>query len=572
MTGAGAATLDQFALWSGLLGGLALFLFGLDLMTGALKRTAGDRMRTLLGKVTRNRLAGVAVGALVTGIVNSSSVTTVILVGFISAGMLSMAQSVSIIMGANIGSTVTAQILAFNVTRFALPLVTLGFLVAFLSKDEDRQDYGRILLGAGLVFYGMGVMSTAMAPLRLYPPFVTFLGSLDSPLPAVLAGAVFTAVVQSSAATTGLVIVLAGQGLMTLETAIAVTLGANIGTCATAGLAAIGKPREAVRAAVVHVLFNVVGVLIWIGFIPELAELARSVSPGVAGPAGAGHAAADLPRQVANAHTIFNVANTLLLVGFTAQIARLVERLVPDRPLSAEEPLAPKFLDESLLSTPAMALHSARFELGRMGDYVADMLDRALPPVLSDSRSALTALAALDKPVDRLHRALLDYLGRISLGSLSSEQADNLMQLVEVANDLEHVADTIATDMVTSARKRIDERGSVVPDAAKRIGLYHAQVARALRQAVRAVVEEDVEAAASVRGMKREVTEIAHEISRDRFRTLPRGPHGPGGPGATVTGYVREVELLEILDGVFKIARRIARSQIPHADKAAQPA
>ena len=335
--------LDQFALWTGLFGGLALFLYGMDVMTVALKRAAGDHLKDLLGRMTSNRFVGVGVGAFVTGIVNSSSVTTVILVGFISAGLMSMAQSVAVIMGANIGSTVTAQILAFSVTRFALPMVTLGFLIAFIPKGETTREYGRMLLGAGLVFYGMGLMSGAMAPLRDYPPFIDFIGTLANPIAGALAGMAFTAIIQSSAATTGIVIVLAGQGVMTLETAIAVALGANVGTCATAGLAVIGKPREAVRAAVVHVLFNVAGVAIWIGFIPQLAEIARAISPGADNVPGALRAAAELPRQVANAHTIFNVVNTLVFIGFTTQIARLVEWLVPDRPLDADEPLLPKY-------------------------------------------------------------------------------------------------------------------------------------------------------------------------------------------------------------------------------------
>lgn len=254
--------LNHFDLWTGLLGGLALFLFGMDIMSNALKRAAGDYLKDVLGRLTRNRFLGMGVGAFVTAVVNSSSVTTVVLVGFISAGLLSMAQSVSIIMGANIGSTFTAQILAFKVANFALPLLTAGFMLSFMARREDVKDYGQILLGAGLIFYGMGVMSDAMLPLRAYPPFFDVLTSITHPLAAVIVGAVFTAVIQSSAATTGIVIVLAGQGLLSLETAIAAALGANIGTCATAGLAVIGKPREAVRAAVVHILFNTAGVLL----------------------------------------------------------------------------------------------------------------------------------------------------------------------------------------------------------------------------------------------------------------------------------------------------------------------
>jgi len=546
--------LDKFALFTGLFGGLALFLFGMDLMTAALKRAAGDKLKDLLGKVTSNRFMGAGMGAVVTGLVNSSSVTTVILVGFISAGLMSMTQSVSVIMGANIGSTVTAQILAFNVTRFALPMITIGFLISFLGKRQNTQDYGRMLLGIGLVFYGMGLMSTAMTPLRSNEAFIGFIATLENPALAVLTGMAFTAIIQSSAATTGIVIVLAGQGIMTLETAIAVAMGANIGTCATAGLAVIGKPREAVRAAVVHVLFNVAGVLIWIMFIDQLAAFVRAISPG-----------GDVPRQVANAHTIFNVANTVLFIGFTAQIARFVEWLVPDKPISRDAPLTPKYLDKELVTTPAFAIENARREIGRLGEYVTGMLRLSLPANLSGSAADLEALSAMDRPVDDLHRAVLEYLGDVSKSRLSEEQSRDLMQLVSVANDLEHVADVIATDMVTSTRKRMDERAGISPETAKRLSAYHEEVARALELAVQSVLTEDTETASVVRNMKENVLEMSRYISRTRFERM-KGAEGALGR------YVREVEMLEILDGIFKIARRIARSQIERAEPDVAPA
>ncbi len=401
-----------------------------------------------------------------------------------------------------------------------------------------------MLLGVGMVFFGMGLMSAAMAPLRSYPPFIDLIGAIANPFAGAAVGMLFTAIIQSSAATTGIVIVLAGQGIMDLQTAIAVALGANIGTCATAGLAVIGKPREAVRAAVVHLLFNVAGVAVWIGFIPQLAEFVRMISPDSA------------PRQVANAHTVFNVANTLLFIGFTTQIARFVEWLIPDRPLGADEPLRPVFLDDALLSTPAVAIENVRRELGRMGEYVADMLDRGLPAMLGNSRGALEALEAMDKPVDRLHQAVIGYLGRVSLNRLSEEQARTLMQLVAMSNDLEHVADRIATDLTTSTRKRLDEHAPIRPEAARRITDYHAGVVKALRQAVRAVMEEDAVLATEVREMKQAVTGLSRDIARERFRHVPDHVDG------ALLGYVREVELVEILDGIFKIARRIARGEL----------
>lgn len=549
-------SVDQFALWTGLFGGLALFLFGMNEMTAALKRAAGDSMRDLLAKLTRNRFMGMAMGAVTTGLVNSSSVTTVILIGFISAGVMTLSQSVSVIMGANIGSTFTAQILAFNVSQFALPAFTLGFAISALARTQDQRDYGRMLLGAGLVFYGMAVMSEAMAPLRDYPPFIGFVGALDSAAPAVLTGAVFTAIVQSSAATTGIAIVLAGQGLLSLETGVALALGANIGTCATAGLAVIGKSRDAMRAALAHVLFNVVGVLIWLALIPQLAELARAISPAYEALTGAARLSAEVPRQIANAHTIFNVANTALLIGFTTQIARLVERLVPEGDAPAPSALEPRHLDESVISTPAIALQNARFEIARMGAHVCDMVERALPVALAGSGAALDELAERDGPVDALHRALIAYLGKISAQALNTRQSADLLQLVAVANDLEHIADSVATGIVSSSRKRLKERAAISPEAARRMTLYHDEIVRALREAISAVVEEDEKLAGRVRRMKRTVSDAAAELSRERFHSLPaRGRD-------RVDAYVREVELVEILDGIFKISRRIARSQL----------
>ena len=548
-------SLNHFDLWTGLFGGLALFLFGMDLMTKALKRAAGDHMKELLGKMTRNRFIGAGMGAVTTGIVNSSSVTTVILVGFISAGLMSTAQSVSVIMGANIGSTMTAQILAFKVSQFALPMITLGFLLTFASNVRNAQEYGHIILSMGLVFFGMGVMSDAMAPLRSYEPFIAFIATLSHPAVAALVGAAFTAVIQSSAATTGIVIVLAAQNLMGLEAAVAVALGANIGTCATAGLAVINKPRPAVRAALVHVLFNIAGVMIWIGLIPELAEISRAISPGD----GVG-GAVDAPRQIANAHTIFNVANTLIFIGFTPQIARLVEWMIPDRPLSAEETLAPKFLDENVLSTPAIALENTRYEIVRMGQYVCDMLHRSREAALGTDRRRLDALEARDKPLDKLHRAIITHLGRISVTSLSERNAQTLMQLVEIANDLEHIGDRIASDIVTSTRKRLDERVKIGAESGAQIAAIYDEVEKALSGALEAVNNHDATLAATVRAMKRDVSEFTHKVGRQNFDHL-RTKNGDG-----VLQYVREAELMEILDGIFKTARRIARSELQNAE------
>jgi len=294
-----SASIDVFRLLMGLFGGLALFLFGIDQMSHGLKAVAGDGMAKLLGSVTKNRFIGAITGAFVTAILNSSSVTTVLVVGFITAGIMTLTQSIGVIMGANIGSTMTAQIVAFNVTQYAMLPIAIGFGMIFFGKTESMKHGGAMLFGLGLLFGGMGVMSDAMYPLRSYPPFLELMGQLENPLLGILVGAVFTGLVQSSAATTGIAIVMASEGLMSLPAGIALALGANIGTCATAVLASIGKPVAAKQAAAAHIVFNILGVLIWLPFIDLLAQLSASISPTYTELDGAARMAREVPRSAA---------------------------------------------------------------------------------------------------------------------------------------------------------------------------------------------------------------------------------------------------------------------------------
>jgi phosphate:Na+ symporter len=551
----------EFDLWAGLFGGLALFLFGMDVMTQALKSAAGDYMKDILGKLTRNRFVGVGMGALVTAIIQSSSVTTVIIVGFISAGLMSMSQSVAVIMGANIGTTITAQILAFKVAELALPIIAIGFTIAFTARRNNWRQYGLIILGLGMVFYGMSVMSDALNPLREYAPFIRFMTSMQNPILAAGLGMIFTAVVQSSSATTGILIVMASQGLIQLEPAIAIALGANIGTCITAGLAAIGKPRDAVRAAAVHIFFNVAGVLIWIGFIPQLAELAVLISPAQEHLSGAQRLAAEAPRQIANVHTFFNIVNVILFIPFTTQIARLVEWMIPDRPIRPDAAMLPKYLDRSILSTPSIALEAARLEIRRLGKRVRAMFAAIMPVAIMGNRVELGKVRAMDRVVDALHLAIIEYLGEISLAKLTKRQSKELMQLVETANDLEHVGDRIATDMVRSALKRIDEGVKVSEQTARVLEDYHANVSSALDDALKAVAKQNPKLAKQVRRGKQEMTEQSRTIAEHALYRLTVDE-----PNRLHT-YAREMELVEILDGIYQIARRIARTQLKLARK-----
>jgi phosphate:Na+ symporter len=546
---------NSFDLWAGLFGGLALFLFGMDVMTKALKSAAGDYMKDILGRLTKNRFVGLGIGAFVTAVIQSSSVTTVILVGFITAGLMTMSQSVAVIIGANIGTTITAQILAFKVTKLSLPLIAGGFLLAFTAKSNSWKQAGNIVMGLGLVFFGMSIMSGALNPLRSYEPFIDFMISLQNPLMGAAVGAAFTAVVQSSSATTGILIVMASQGLISLESAIAIALGANIGTCITAGLASIGKPREAVRAAVVHTLFNVAGVLLWIGFIPQLVEFAQWISPGSTGLGGADSLAAETPRQIANVHTFFNVANALIFVWFTPQIARLAEWLVPDRPIQPRKAMLPKHLEDGLLDTPALALAAARAEIKRLGKRVRKMVRDVMPVAINGTREDLQRIAEMDKVVDALHLALVDYLGQISVRDLSKRQSKELVQLVQVSNALEQIGDRIATTLVASAQKRIEEEVNVSPQTADVLNDFHGQVLAALKDALKAIVNQDTELAREVRQRRKEFARLSRDVIEHGLDRLTADE-----PNRLNT-YAREMEVMEIFDSVFSTARRIARTQ-----------
>ena len=547
--------IDWWGMAMQLFGGLAVFLFGMEQMAEALKRVAGHRMKAILGKLTTSRIMGLLTGAFVTAIIQSSSVTTVMLVGFVTAGLMSLSQAIGVILGADIGTTVTAQIVAFKVTRYALLLVAVGFLLIFTGKAESTKHYGALIMGLGLIFFGMGIMSAGMKPLRSYEPFIHLMQNVSNPAIGILIATVFTALVQSSSATMGVVIALASQGLISLEGGIALALGANIGTCATAGLAALGKPREAVRVAVAHVMFKIVGVLLIVWFIPPFADLIRSISPTSDSLTGFDKLAAETPRQVANAHTVFNVGIALLFLPMAPLFARFCEWVVPDRPIVEPAVIQPKYLDAELLSTPALALDRARREIGRLGELVEAMLKTSVPTVVSGNKEQLQTLAEMDADIDVLHGHIVRYLSRLSGHELSAEEADEVMNLLLVANNLEAAGDIMETNLVTIGRRRIDEEVVVSAPTRTVIERYQDEVVEALRAAIKAIREEDREAALKVKAMKKGMAELAEETAKHEIDRLVTNE-----PNRLQT-FTREMEIIENLSRIYRLCRKIAKVQ-----------
>jgi phosphate:Na+ symporter len=518
-------------------------------------------MKTILAKLTSNRFMGALTGAFVTAVIQSSSVTTVLVVGFITAGLMSMSQSVGIIMGANVGTTITAQIVAFKVTKAALLMIGVGFSMLFISKQEKIKQYGGMIMGLGMVFFGMSIMSEGMSPLRSYQPFLDLMVEMENPLIGILVAAAFTGLVQSSSATTAIVIVMASQGLISLAAGIALAFGANIGTCVTAALASIGKPREAVRAAVVHIFFNVAGVVLWVAFIDQLAEVVLWISPSHPELTGAARLGSEVPRQIANAHTIFNIANTLIFIGFTTQIARLVERWVPDSSLEDEGLIvSAKYLDEELISTPSLALDRVRLEVLHMGECVEQMLDRIMPAIISGNRDILDEIEDLDDEVDILYEQIVEYMGRIGKGSLTSSQTRVFLGLMEAVGDVENIGDTIETNMVSLGRNRLNSDILISPQTQEVLKGFHQIVQRAYLSAVQAVSQNNADVAQRVILMTDEVgrlTDVA--ASKQAMRLASDEPN-------RVQAYTIEVDVIEKLKRIFYLSRRMAQTVITEED------
>lgn len=535
------AGLDIGAIITGLGGGLALFLFGMRHMTDALTTVAGGSMKTLLARLTTNRFTGAIAGAVVTAVIQSSSVTTVLVVGFLTAGLMTFSQSVGVIIGANIGTTVTAQIVAFRIYQYGLLLIAIGFLVDVAARRIHVKQYGKAIMGLGLLFFGMQLMTGATGPLSTYMPFVTFMESLRNPLLAMLVGLVFTATVQSSSATTGLVIVFASESLITLETGIGMVLGANIGTCVTAVLSAFRRPREAVQAAGVHVVFNVLGAVIWLVLLPWLAGIVQQTAPG------------DVSRQIANAHTLFNVGNACLFIWFTGPLGHLVERIVPAIAVAPERG-KPVYLDPYFISQPALALDRVRMELTRLSELVGNMLHDCLAATLSDRPEPIARLKQADMEINALHGAIVLYLAGISQQNLGDAQTQLTYENILIANYLESMGDVVDKNLMETARKRLRSGTVVSAPTARLLETLHDRVCDAFSELIVAIRSDDTQVARGVIRSKAGVNAAANQVmSHIAERLVAQEPN-------RLASFEIEADVVEHLKRLNNLTRRIART------------
>ena len=554
-----AGSPDWLQLGLGLFGGLALFLAGLQLLSEGMKKAAGQAMTTVLAQLTTNRFMGALTGAFVTGVLNSSTVTTLLVVGFISGGMMTLAQSVGVIMGANIGSTVTAQLLAFDLSAYSLGPVAIGFFMLFTAKRDKVKYYGMMIMGIGLVFYGMGLMSDAMTPLRSYQPFLDILESLERPMAGIIAGALFTAIVQSSAATVGIAIAMASEGFLALPAGITLALGANIGTAVTTAIMGImsSKSTDAVRASVVHVVFNVVGVLVWLPLIWLLVDIAVWISPSSPELDVLARAGAEVPRQIANANTFFNVINTMLFIGFTTWFAQLATWLVPERAPRAGIIIEPEFLNEAALAATPFALQQVRLELGRVGDIAVGMLQDIVPAFRERDMERIKDIARRDDEIDILEFEILRYLGEIRKGMITEQDSLEFQGLMMATDNFESLADIIETDLVSIARKAADLNLKASEETRTLMMEVYDTVLKSVELTVQAIRDNDQRTAESVMMMK--------DVVRDQSESmLTRQAERLAAEDPDYLELVRlEMSFVDQMRRIYTLTKRIAKVVLP---------
>jgi phosphate:Na+ symporter len=493
-----------------LFGGLALVLYGMQLTGEGLQRAAGGHLRHLLTSMTRNRLTAVASGAAVTALIQSSSATTLMLVGFVSAGLLSFRQSLGVILGADIGTTFTVQLLAFRIRDLALVMLGLGFALSFFARRGFAKNMGQALMGFGFLFLGMRIMTDGVVPLgndELVRRVVQALSS--NHFLGLVAGAIGSASMASSAATIGLMLSLSHQGLVSLTDSVPVVLGANIGTCATALAASLRSPSDARRVAVAHIAFKVLGVVLVFPFIGPLAGLVAQTS-------------LDPARQVANAHTFFNLAISALFLPFAAVAARLIISLVPERE-QGDNPFRTRYLDDRYLDQPALAIGQATREALRMGDVAQSMLRDAMVVLRRDNPELLEEVERRDDQLDYLEREIKRFLTRLGHETMGPELSRKEIALISFIGNLENIGDIVDKNLMELARKKLYQGRKFSEAGEAELMEFHAMVSKNLERAIAAFAAGDHSLAQEVLDQRPLVRQRERELRESHLDRLRRG-------------------------------------------------
>lgn len=512
---------ESMATVFGLLGGLALFIFGMNMMSESLQKVAGDKMKKVLGVLTRNAVCGMLAGALVTAVLQSSSATTVLVIGFVSAGLMSLKQGISVIFGANIGTTMTAQLMAFKISDYIMPIVFIGFLIAFIAKKEKVKFVGQTIFAFGLLFVGIEMMGDVMKPLATSPVFINMMEKVSHiPVLGVGVGLLMTLVVQSSSATIAVLQSFASQAgpdgasVIGLVGAIPILLGDNIGTTITAILASIGQSKDAKRCAIAHSVFNITGSFIFIWIIKPFAKFVEMISPK-------GNELDVISRQIANAHMSFNIINTLIWLPLLPVMVKIVMFIVrDDKEVSIEDYKEKSFLDKNVISQPIAAMYLVSQEIRLAGRLVSEMIGNMKATVINNDSKALAELEKNAKLVTEIDENTVSYIsGMFSNGSLTEEQSSTTAGLLYVLNDIARVSKR-CEDASPVIRAKLEGKYKFSKDAVEELGKVIDNVEIMYRTSIVSLENGDTKTARKVFDYRKELRNMEKKFNKNHLKRL----------------------------------------------------
>ena len=500
-------------------GGLGLFLFGMELMSDSIEKVAGARLRRILEIFTTNRFMGMIVGIIFTGIIQSSSACTVMVVSFVNSGLMNLYQAAGVILGANIGTTITSQLVSFNLSKIAPLILLVGVVVMMFTKKEKVRKVAEVVVGFGILFVGLSTMSQAMANMKNEPQVVNLLMSLKNPFLATLMGFALTAIIQSSSVTVSIVLLLANQDLLPLPITLYIILGCNIGACATAMLASMTGKKDAKRAALIHLLFNIIGtVIIYIALFvagDQIVELIKSIS-------------ADNGRFVANAHTLIKIAQVIMLFPFTGWLVKMTYLIVPgeDQKVGYRESYQLKYIGDKVVFNPATAVVEVVKELERMASLAEENLNRAMNALITLDEEDIEEVYEVEKNINFLNHAITDYLVKINQTTLPIEDLNSLGALFHVVNDIERIGDH-AENVADAARQRKEEGVSISKEAQKELGDMLEMVNKIIRYAVEMFAKGDETHMQEIITLEDQVDEKERELQKKHVERLTKGECSP---------------------------------------------
>lgn len=487
-------------------GGLALFLYGMNIMGSGLEKTAGNRLSRLIEVLTSNRFMAVLVGTVVTVAVQSSSATTVMVIGFVNAGLMNLNQAVGVIMGANVGTTITAQIIALDLTAYVPVALILGVIMMFFAKKKKIKSLGEVFVGFGLLFLGMDMMGNGLAPLSELEAFRTLIVKLENPILGALTGVMLTTVLQSSSAAIGLLQALASQGLIGINIALPILFGENIGTTTTALLSSVGAGVSAKRAAVIHFLFNLTGTVLFMTVLRKPVEMAvLYMSPN------------NVQLQIANAHTLFNIINVIIQFPFMNYLVKAAEKLVPDS--DAAELQVSLYLDNRILKTPSIALGQVNKEVIRMGDLVGENLNLSRRVLVNEEYDSIEEGLDREDWINKIEREITEYLVHLSHGAISEKQHEEVNTLLYTINDIERIGDHVE-NMLELGQSKVDINAKFSDSAKEHLDTMFKKSEVVFGNAMKSFETDDKELAREVKALEDEIDDLEEYYREDHITRL----------------------------------------------------